>query len=160
MNKLVLLLAIAVTMMSIQNVSAVQNGDEISIIRKGTAQHIKGPAKTFTGDVDVEFSIPKHDKSRMSGGLVTFQPGARSHWHTHPFGQVLIITAGEGRVQQWGKPVQDVYPGDVVWFPAGVKHWHGASPTQSMSHYSIQEEKNGKVADWMEEVTDDQYLGR
>jgi quercetin dioxygenase-like cupin family protein len=121
---------------------------------------VKGPDATFTGDVDVEFSIPERGESRVSGGRVTFHPGARSHWHTHPCGQLLIITSGKGRVQPWGEPIQEVNPGDLVWFPAGVKHWHGAAPDSAMTHYAIQEESNGAVADWMEGVTDEQYRAK
>lgn len=98
---------------------------------------------------------------RSSGGNVTFEPGARSNWHVHPVGQVLIITSGVGRTQEWGKPIREVRPGDVVICPAGVKHWHGAAPDSSMTHISICEEKEpGKVVKWMEKVTDEQYNGK
>ena len=98
---------------------------------------------------------------RSSGGSVTFEPGARSNWHIHPVGQVLIITSGVGRTQEWGKPIREVRPGDVVICPAGVKHWHGAAPDSSMTHISICEEKEpGKVVEWMEKVTDEQYNGK
>lgn len=129
----------------------------ITITRKGSVKAVSGPETTFTGEVDVEFSVPRRGDSKLSGGLVTFHPGARSNWHTHPYGQLLIITEGKGRVQEWGDAIQDVFPGDLVWFPAGVKHWHGAAPDTVMSHYSIQEERDGKAADWMEKVTDEQY---
>jgi 4-carboxymuconolactone decarboxylase len=105
--------------------------------------------------VDPLFS--PHDPSRTSGGLVTFEPGARSAWHTHPFGQILIVTAGAGRVQNWGGPIQEIRPGDVVWIPAGVKHWHGAAPTTGMTHIAIQENLDGKAVEWLEKVSDDQY---
>lgn len=131
--------------------------ENIVITRKGSVAAVKGPETTFTGEVSVEFSVPKRGESNLSGGLVTFQPKARSNWHTHPYGQLLIITEGKGRVQEWGCPVRDVFPGDLVWFPAGVKHWHGAFPDQSMTHYAIQEEKDGSAADWKEAVTDEQY---
>lgn len=132
----------------------------IVITRKGSVEAVKGPESTFTGEVSVEFSVPRRGESRLSGGLVTFRPKARSNWHTHPYGQLLIIVAGKGRVQEWGQPVQEVFPGDLVWFPAGVKHWHGAAPDQAMSHYAVQEELSGQAADWMEEVADEQYNGK
>lgn len=131
--------------------------NQIIITRKNSIPITKGSPKTFTGDVDIEFAIPQRANSHISGGLVTFHPKARTHWHTHPYGQLLIITAGKGYVQQWGKPIQSVSQGDIVWFPANVKHWHGATPDQSMSHYAIQEDKNGNVVQWMEPVTDKQY---
>lgn len=134
-----------------------KESQQIIITRKDSVQPIKGPASTFTGDVDVELSVPKRGDSRMSAGLVMFKPGARSNWHIHPYGQLLIITEGEGRVQQWGEQIQAVHSGDLVWFPAGVKHWHGAAPGSLMSHYGIQEELDGSPVTWMEKVTDEQY---
>ena len=131
--------------------------ESIVITRKGSVKAIKGPETTFTGDVDVEFSIPRRGDSKLSGGLVMFHPGARSNWHTHPYGQLLIITEGKGFVQEWDKPIQNVFPGDLVWFPAGVKHWHGATPDSAMTHYALQEELDGKAAEWMERVTGEQY---
>ena len=98
-----------------------------------------------------------HDPARAAGASVTFEPGARTAWHTHPLGQTLIVTAGCGWVQRWGGPVEEIRPGDVVWFPPGVKHWHGATPTTAMTHIAIQEKLDGKVVDWMEHVTDEQY---
>lgn len=97
------------------------------ITRKGSVEAMKGPEAMFTGEVNVAFSVPKRGESRLTGGLVTFQPKARSNWHTHPYGQLLLIAEGKGRVQEWGNDVQEVFPGDLVWFPAGVKHWHGAA---------------------------------
>ena len=97
---------------------------------------------------------------RNVGASVTFEPGARSHWHTHPVGQALIVTSGIGLTQEWGKPIQEVRPGDVIICPVGVKHWHGAAPSSSMTHISIAEDKDGYGVDWLEEVTDDQYYGR
>ena len=134
--------------------------NNIIITRKDSVEPATGPESVFTGDVSVAFSVPRRGESRLSGGFVTFQPKARSNWHTHPYGQLLIIAAGKGRVQEWGHPVQDVFPGDLVWFPAGVKHWHGAAPDQTMSHYAIQEEQDGQAANWMEKVTDEQYNGQ
>ena len=92
-----------------------------------------------------------------SGASVTFEPGARTAWHTHPLGQTLIVTAGCGRAQRWGGPIEEIRPGDVVWFPPGEKHWHGATPTTAMTHIAIQEKLDGKVVDWMEQVSDEQY---
>lgn len=132
----------------------------IIITRKNSVAAATGPEAVFTGDVAVEFSVPRRGESRLSGGFVTFQPTARSNWHTHPYGQLLIIASGKGRVQEWGQPVQEVFPGDLVWFPAGVKHWHGAVPDQPMSHYAIQEEQDGQAANWLEKVTDEQYNGQ
>ncbi|MCE7970030.1 MAG: cupin domain-containing protein [Leptolyngbya sp. PLA3] len=129
----------------------------IVIARGGTRPITPGPAAHFTGDVTVERLFQAPDPARTSGGLVTFQPGARSAWHTHPLGQTLIVTAGVGRVQSWGGPVEEFRAGDVVWIPPGVKHWHGASPTAAMSHIAIQEGVNGTVVNWLEKVTEDQY---
>ena len=92
-----------------------------------------------------------------TGAIVTFEPGARTAWHTHPLGQTLIVTAGCGRVQRWGGPIEEIRPGDVVWFPPGEKHWHGAAPTTAMTHIAIQEQLDGKAVDWMEKVSDEQY---
>ena len=118
---------------------------------------VAGSAKFFTGSVKVEQLFPVNAPSRVSGGMVTFAPGARSAWHTHPFGQVLIITAGTGRVQMEGGPIQVVHAGDVVIIPAHVKHWHGAAPDSSMSHIAIQDNLDGNAVDWLELVTDQQY---
>ena len=125
----------------------------------GSQPSTKGPAKYFTGNVRVYPLFQATDPARASGASVTFEPGARSNWHTHPLGQTLIVTSGCGLVQSWGGPIKVIRPGDVVWCPAGEKHWHGASPTTAMTHIAIQEELNGKVVDWMEKVTDEQYQG-
>ena len=141
--------------------AAMANAAEQQIIHQDAQKTIKGPAATFTGDVSVQTLYPANNDMRSSGGMVTFQPGARSHWHIHPVGQVLLVTEGVGRTQEWGKPVQEVKAGDVIICPANVKHWHGASPDAAMTHISICEEKEpGKVVEWMEEVTDDQYAGK
>lgn len=134
---------------------------EQTISHKADRQAVKGSDKIFTGDVLVEELYPANNSMRSSGGLVTFQPGARSNWHIHPVGQVLIVTEGEGRTQEWGKPVQTIKAGDVINCPAGVKHWHGAAPNSPMSHISICEAvEPGKVVEWMEKVTDEQYQGK
>ncbi len=98
-----------------------------------------------------------HAPARASGARVTFEPGARTAWHSHPLGQTLIVTAGCGWMQRWGGPVEEIRPGDVVWIPAGEKHWHGAAPTTALTHIAIQEQRDGKAADWMEKVSDEQY---
>jgi quercetin dioxygenase-like cupin family protein len=132
----------------------------VEIKGAGSQPSTKGPAEYFTGTVRVDPQSAAHAPSRTVVGSVTFEPGARTAWHTHPLGQTLIVTSGYGRVQKWGGPVEEIRPGDVVWFPPGEKHWHGASPTTAMTHLAIQEELDGKTADWMEKVTDDQYRGK
>ncbi|HJX29215.1 MAG TPA: carboxymuconolactone decarboxylase family protein [Thermoanaerobaculia bacterium] len=129
----------------------------ISIARSGSQPSRLGPAENFTGSVRVDPLFQASDPARASGGLVTFEPGARSAWHSHPLGQVLIVTAGTGRVQQWGGPIDEIRQGDVVRIPPGVKHWHGAAPTTSMAHIAVVEQLDGKSTDWMEQVSDAQY---
>jgi len=127
--------------------------------RVGSQASTEGPADWFTGAVRVDplFSAPA--PARVVGASVTFEPGARTAWHTHPLGQTLIVTAGSGRAQRWGGPVEEIRPGDVVWIPPGEKHWHGAAPTTAMTHLAIQEQVDGKAVDWMERVSDEQYQG-
>ncbi len=127
------------------------------ITRSGTQPSQNGPAEYFTGTVRIDPLFQAHAPARASGAYVTFEPCARSAWHTHPLGQFLIVTAGVGRVQQWGGPVEEIRVGDVVWTPPGVKHWHGASPTTAMTHLAVQEALDGKAVEWMEKVSDDQY---
>jgi len=129
----------------------------IRITRSDSLQPKKASADYFTGAVQVQELFPADDPSRTSGGKVTFEPGARSAWHTHPLGQILIVTDGTGWVQQWGGPIEEIRKGDVVRIPAGVKHWHGATPTTAMTHIAIQEQLNGKAVEWMEKVRDEQY---
>jgi quercetin dioxygenase-like cupin family protein len=117
----------------------------------------KGPAEYFTGTVRIDPLQKAPAPARVVVASVTFEPGARTAWHTHPLGQTLIVTAGFGRAQHWGGPIQEIRPGDVVWFPPGEKHWHGASPTTAMTHLAIQEQLDGKTVDWMEQVADEQY---
>ena len=117
----------------------------------------KGPAEYFTGTVRIDPLFPVPDPGRVAGASVTFEPGARTAWHTHPQGQTLIVTAGCGWVQREAGPVEVIRPGDVVWFSPGEKHWHGAAVTTAMTHIALQERLNGKVVDWMEKVTDEQY---
>lgn len=131
----------------------------LMISHAGVRPVVDGSSKFFTGSAKVEQLFPANAPSRVSGGIVTFAPGARSAWHTHPLGQVLIITAGTGRVQMEGGPVQVIHTGDVVIIPAHVKHWHGATPDASMSHIAIQDNLDGDAVDWLEPVTDQQYNG-
>ena len=130
----------------------------MDIKRNGTRPSGKGPADYFTGSVRVDRLFEAPDPARVRGASVTFEPGARTAWHTHPLGQTLIVTAGYGRVQKWGGPIEEIRPGDVVWFAPGEKHWHGASPTTALTHIAIQEQLDGKVVEWLEHVSDEQYL--
>ena len=131
----------------------------MDIKRVGTQPSSKGPAEYFTGAVRVDPLFQANAPARAAGASVTFEPGARTAWHTHPLGQTLIVTAGCGRVQRWGGPVEEVRPGDVVWFSPGEKHWHGAAPATAMTHIAVQEALDGKVVEWMEHVNDEQYKG-
>jgi quercetin dioxygenase-like cupin family protein len=119
----------------------------------------KGPAEYFTGTVRIDPVIQAPDPARVASATVTFEPGARTAWHTHPLGQTLLVTAGFGRAQRWGGPIEDIRPGDVVWFAPGEKHWHGASPATAMTHIAIQERLDGKAVDWLEQVSEEQYRG-
>jgi quercetin dioxygenase-like cupin family protein len=118
-----------------------------------------GPEENFTGTVRVVPLFSANEPSRGAGAYVSFEPCSRSAWHTHPMGQTLIVTEGSGLIQEWGGKIHRIKPGDVIWTPPGVKHWHGASQDSSMTHIAIQEHLNGKVVDWMEKVTDEQYNG-
>ena len=130
------------------------------ITRSGSLPSGKGPADWFTGTVRIDPLFQPTAPARAAGVSVTFEPGARTAWHTHPLGQTLIVTAGLGRAQRWGGPIEDIRPGDVVQFAPNEKHWHGASPTTAMTHTAIQEVADGKAVDWLEHVTDEQYAGR
>jgi quercetin dioxygenase-like cupin family protein len=140
-----------------QTVSPARSNGTMEIKRSGSQPSRKGPAEYFTGAVRVDPLFQAGDPVRVSGGQVTFEPGARTAWHTHPLGQTLLITSGLGWVQHEGGPIEEVRPGDVVWFPAGLKHWHGATPTTAMTHIAITESRDGKNVDWMEKVSDEQY---
>jgi quercetin dioxygenase-like cupin family protein len=129
----------------------------MEITRAGSQASGKGPAEWFTGTVRIDPLFSPPDPARVAGALVTFEPGARTAWHTHPLGQTLIVTAGRGWVQRAGGPVEEIRPGDVVWFPPGERHWHGATATTAMSHIAVQERLDGSPVDWMEQVTDEQY---
>lgn len=131
----------------------------MDIKRAGSQPSGKGPADWFTGTVRIDPLFTAPDPARAGGALVTFEPGARTAWHTHPFGQTLFVTTGCGRVQREGGGVEEIRPGDVVWFAPGEKHWHGAAPATAMSHIAIQERRDGSPVDWLEHVTDAQYGG-
>ncbi|MCC4621575.1 cupin domain-containing protein [Xanthomonas cassavae CFBP 4642] len=132
-------------------------GTPIRVSKAGGAASAVGPADYFTGKVRIDAPFQADAPARVGGATVTFEPGARTAWHTHPLGQTLIVTAGAGRVQEWGKPAQDIRPGDIVWIPPGVKHWHGANATVAMSHIAIAEAVDGSPVTWLEQVTDAQY---
>jgi quercetin dioxygenase-like cupin family protein len=129
----------------------------MEITRVGSQPSGKGPADWFTGDVRVDPLFQSNESRRAAAATVTFEPGARTAWHTHPLGQTIIVTSGFGWAQREGGPIEEIHPGDVVWFSPNEKHWHGATPTTAMTHIAIQENLNGKVVDWMEKVSDDQY---
>jgi quercetin dioxygenase-like cupin family protein len=131
----------------------------MDILRNGSRPSQQVSPEYFTGKVRLDPLFATHDPARAAGALVTFEPGARTAWHTHPLGQTLIVTAGCGWTQRAGGPIEEIKPGDVVWFPPDEKHWHGATLTTAMTHIAIQEQQDGKVVDWMEKVTDEQYLG-
>ena len=129
----------------------------MDIKRNGAQPSSAGPAEWFTGTVRIDPLFEPHDPARASGASVTFEPSARTAWHSHPLGQTLIVTAGYGRVQRWGERIEEIRPGDVIWIAPGEKHWHGAAPTTAVTHIAIQEQLDGKTADWMEKVSDEQY---
>jgi quercetin dioxygenase-like cupin family protein len=131
----------------------------MEIKRIGSRPSGKASPEYFTGTVRIDPLIDAPAPARVRGALVTFEPGARATWHTHPLGQTLIVTAGCGWAQRWGGPVEEIRPGDVIWIPPGEKHWHGATATTAMTHIAIQEQLDGKVVDWLEPVTDEQYKG-
>jgi len=132
----------------------------ITIARSGSQPSAKGSVEYFTGAVRVDSRFQRSDPARVGGGIVTFEPSARTAWHTHPLGQTLIVTAGCGLVQRRGGPIEEIRPGDVVWIPPGVQHWHGATATTGMTHIAIAEALQGKTADWMEKVSDEQYRSK
>jgi quercetin dioxygenase-like cupin family protein len=129
----------------------------MDITRSGSQPSGKGPAEYFTGAVRIDPLFQAPDPARAVGASVTFEPGARTAWHSHPLGQTLIVTAGCGRVQRWGGPIEDIRPGDVIWFEPGEKHWHGATATTAMTHIAMQEQLDGKTVDWMEQESSEQY---
>ena len=129
----------------------------VKVTQVGSQASAAGPAAYFTGTVRVDAPFQGSGAARVGGAVVTFEPGARTAWHTHPLGQTLIVTAGAGRVQHWGGPIQEIRPGDTVWIPPNTKHWHGAAPATSMSHIAIAESLDGKVVEWLEKVSEQQY---
>jgi quercetin dioxygenase-like cupin family protein len=137
-----------------------EDSPTITITRNGSQPSRKGPSQFFTGSARIDMLFQANEPSRTTAASVTFEPGARTAWHTHPLGQVLIVMSGTGRIQRWGGPIEEIRAGDVVWIPAGQKHWHGASPTTGMTHIAIQEKIGGKNVDWLEKVSDDQYAKR
>ena len=144
-------------------IADIRGGDQIktpqiTITPEAAQTTITGAEDRFTGSVFVQTLFSPNEPSRSSGGLVTFQPGARSAWHTNPLGQVLIVTKGVGWIQQWGGPVRVMHKSDVIWIPPGVKHWHGATPTSAVTHIAVQEQVDGVAVNWLEKVTDEQYL--
>jgi quercetin dioxygenase-like cupin family protein len=131
----------------------------MEIQRAGTQASTQGRSDWFTGAVRIDPLFQAPDPALVQGASVTFEPGARTAWHTHPLGQTLIVTAGCGRAQRWGGSAKEIRPGDVIWIAPGEKHWHGAAPTTAMTHIAIHEQLDGKVVDWMEQVSDEQYRG-
>jgi len=129
----------------------------MDIKRSGSRPSRNGPPEYFAGTVHIDPLFEAADPARVVGASVTFEPGARTAWHTHPLGQTFIVTAGSGLAQRWGGPIEDIRPGDVIWFPPGEKHWHGATATTAMMHIAIQERLDGKTVDWMEKVSDEQH---
>ena len=129
----------------------------MDIKRPGSEPSAKGSPKYFTGTVRLDAPFKGSGGSRVTGATVTFEPGARTAWHTHPLGQTLLVTAGRGRAGREGGPIEDIFPGDIVWFPPGEKHWHGASPETAMTHIAITEALDGRNVEWLEKVTDEQY---
>lgn len=152
---------LSATAMSLSMMAAVTPGGEeqqpIRVSKAGSAASAAGPADYFTGKVRIDAPFQTEAPARVGGATVTFEPGARTAWHTHPLGQTLIVTAGAGRVQEWGKPAQQIRPGDIVWIPPGVKHWHGANATVAMSHIAIAEAQDGSPVTWLEQVSEAQY---
>ena len=131
----------------------------MNITKAGSQPSANGPTDWFTGAVRIDSPFKGNEPARVAGAIVTFETGARTAWHTHPLGQTLIVTAGCGRVQRWGGPMEEIRPGDIIWFAPGEKHWHGAAPTTALTHIAIQEQLYGKAVDWLEQVSDAQYLG-
>jgi quercetin dioxygenase-like cupin family protein len=138
-------------------ITRIQGETLMEIKRNGSQPSVKGPTDWFTGAVRIDPLFQPPAPARVQGASVTFEPGARTAWHTHPLGQTLIVTAGLGWVQRWGGQIEEIRPGDVVWFAPGEKHWHGATASKAMTHIAVQEQLDGKVVDWMEQVSDDQY---
>ncbi|TCM15773.1 quercetin dioxygenase-like cupin family protein [Novosphingobium sp. PhB165] len=153
---------VAVGMMSLSAIATAEPKSEdmsVSVIKHGTGASSVGAEENFTGKVRVQGRFQRGAPARIGGATVTFEPGARTAWHTHPLGQTLIVTSGHGFVQEWGRPAQALESGDVAWIPPGVKHWHGAAPSAEMTHVALAESQDGKSVTWMEKVSDAQYRG-
>ncbi|QCI68196.1 (R)-mandelonitrile lyase [Phreatobacter stygius] len=144
-------------LLAFASVALAQPEQAVVVTGAGSQPSGTGSADNFTGSVRVDSRFQRNAPARIGGGIVTFEPGARTAWHTHPLGQTLIVTAGVGLVQHWGGPIQEIRPGDVVWIPPGIKHWHGAAASTGMTHIAIAEALDGKSVDWMEQVSDQQY---
>lgn len=156
----VLAIAMSASIVITADVQPVAAGSALEIVHADSQPSVEGAGENFTGRVRIDAAFERTAPARVAGSTVTFEPGARTAWHTHPLGQTLIVTSGIGWVQQWGQPARTIRPGDVVWIPAGVKHWHGATATTAMTHIAITEGANGKLVDWMEKVSDGQYPGQ
>ncbi|MBI6626231.1 cupin domain-containing protein [Pseudomonas rhodesiae] len=148
---------IAITLLLVGAHASAQSAPEVKVTHASAQPSTIGPKQNFTGTVRVDSRFQATSPGRVGGGTVTFEPGARTAWHTHPLGQTLIVTSGAGWVQQWGQAPQAMQPGDIVWIPPGVKHWHGASADTGLSHIAIAEALDGKTVEWMEHVSHDQY---
>ena len=159
MNTRQLALALALALPLVATGARRTTQDAIAVTRNGARASQRGTAAMFTGAVRIDPLFEPNDVASAGAASVTFEPGARTAWHSHPRGQRLVVTAGVGRVQRWQGPVDEIRPGDVVWIPAGVKHWHGAAPTTGMTHIAIHEALQGTVVTWMEQVSDAQYGG-
>lgn len=159
MKKLAMAVAFTViTCLSNISMAAADNANQV-IIKNGTQNSIKGSETIFNGNARIDMLFTQLDDRAISGAYVTFDPGVRSSWHTHPKGQILVVTAGSGLTQEWGKPIQEINPGDIIWCPPGVKHWHGAKPNTAMTHLSFCEAVDGSNVNWLEKVSDKQYKG-
>jgi len=152
-----ILVVAAIVLSTLISAASAEEAPSVKVTRIGSQPSIKGSAETFSGAVRIDSLFQANSPGRVGGGFVTFEPGARTAWHTHPLGQTLIVTAGAGRVRQWGGAIQEIKAGDIVWIPAGVKHWHGATASTAMTHIAIAEALDGKVVDWMEKVSDEQF---
>lgn len=159
-NKLTLACAALALTLVAAGVAQAQTAADQQITRAGSQPSVAGSDQFFTGRVRVDPVWPANANINASGGIVTFEPGARSAWHTHPAGQHLLVLSGVGLTQEWGKPIQEIRAGDTVWCPPGVKHWHGAAPTTAMSHVAVTGTVDGKNVNWMEKVSDEQYNAR
>lgn len=151
-------LLVSVTLFSGEAIAAEANQNSQTIIRVGSQPSYKAPSEHFIGNARVDPLFPANDSTHFSAAYVTFEAGAHTAWHTHPTGQRLIVTAGVGWIQEWGGPIVEVHAGDVIWFPPGIKHWHGASPTTAMTHIALTGVLDDKSVEWLEQVSDDQYF--